>query len=184
MKPFWQPPQLEEWLQAVRQGTLAAAPAEGMYGYVANPFNVQAVEAIHNAKQRPANKGFIVLVSDATQLPQLCTTLEDNHIAAIDACWQPHQPPITLILPVKPELAYLTGNLPTIAVRMAFAPYMQAYLQAVGTPLVSTSLNLSGEAPVLEAAAIPAGVTALTLPYKLSGQPSRIYNPATNKWLR
>jgi L-threonylcarbamoyladenylate synthase len=184
MKPVWQPPELETWLQAIKTGALAAAPAEGMYGYVANPFNQQAVEAIHTAKQRPANKGFIVLVSDTAQLPQLCTPLADNHIAAIDACWQPHQPPITLILPVKPELTYLTGGLPSIAVRRAFAPHMLEYLNAAGTPLVSTSLNLSGQPPVLRAADIPQGITALTLPHALAGNPSRIYNPATNQWLR
>lgn len=184
MKPIWQAPQLDAWLQALGQGVLAAAPAEGMYGYVANPFNEAAVEAVHTAKQRPTNKGFIVLVKDTAQLSTLCDTLADNHIAAMDACWQPHQPPITLIMPAKPELTHLTGGLPTIAVRMAFAPYMQAYLEAAGTPLVSTSLNLSGQPPALEAAAIPTGVTALTLPHKLSGQPSRIYNPATNQWLR
>ncbi len=184
MTIVWQDHQLEPWLNALREGTLAAAPAEGMYGYVADAFNIRAVERIHAAKQRPEGKGLIVLIRHPNQLDGLCTPLADNHIAAMDACWQPHQPPITLIMPAKPELMHLTGGQPTIAVRLAFAGYMQAYLEAAGTPLVSTSLNLAGEPPALTAADIPQGVAALTLPHKLPGTPSRIYNPATNQWLR
>ena len=48
---------------------------------------------------------------------------------------------------------------------------MQEYLAAWGHPLVSTSLNNSGEAPATEVSTIPADVVALTLPRPLSGIP-------------
>lgn len=177
--------QLQPWLAALRTGHIAAAPAEGVYGYVADPFNPAALELLLAAKQRSAEKGFILLIQSVSQLEQLCPTLTERDLAAIDVCWQPFQPPITLILPALATLPpLLTGNRPTIAVRLAKAPYMQQYLQAAATPLVSTSLNISGEPAAISASQIPAGIPALTLPHKLSGVPSRIFNPHTNQWLR
>jgi tRNA A37 threonylcarbamoyladenosine synthetase subunit TsaC/SUA5/YrdC len=78
----------------------------------------------------------------------------------------------------------LTGDFGTLAIRLPQPAYMQAYLQAAAIPLVSTSLNISGEAPATHAAAIPTGTPSLTLNEPLSGTPSRIFNPMTNQWLR
>ena len=182
---MWKENQLTPWLAALQRGDIAAAPAEGVYGYVANPFNPAALERLLEAKRRSANKGFILLVQSVSQLSQLCPELPERDLAAIDVCWQSFQPPITLILPALSTLnPLLKGEHGTVAVRLPQKPYMQEYLQAAGTPLVSTSLNISGEPPATSTAQIPQSIPSLTLPYKLSGTPSRIFNPLENKWLR
>lgn len=182
---FWTPAQLTPWLQAIRSGLPAAAPAEGVYGYVANPFNPQALQNLLAQKQRSAAKGFILLVRNAHQLTQLCPALPEACREAITTYWQPGQPATTLILPALGSLSpLLTGEHATIAVRCPQAGYMQEYLAAAAIPLVSTSLNISGERAALSAGQIPAGIPALTLPEPLSGTPSRIFNPLTNEWLR
>lgn len=182
---YWQPNHLQPWLSALNAGQLAAAPAEGMYGYVANPFNEAALEAIMEAKQRSLTKGVIVLVQSPLQLDLFCPALPAECVDAIRTHWQFGQPATTLVLPALPTLSkLLTGGLGTIAIRQPQAHYVQEYLEAAGTPLVSTSLNLSGEAPALSADQIPSGVAALTLAKALSGEPSRIFNPVTNEWLR
>ena len=76
------------------------------------------------------------------------------------------------------------GGFDTVSVRLPQVDYMQQYMQAWGKPLVSTSLNIAGEPPATEVTDAPAGVAALTLPEPLHGQPSRIYNPATEEFLR
>lgn len=182
---LWQPAQLQPWLAAVQADSLAAAPAEGMYGYVANPFTEAALEAILTAKQRPAAKGFILLVQSPLQLDLVCPRLPPECVEAIRTHWRFDQPPTTLILPALPSLSpLLTGGSGTIAVRQPQAHYMQEYLDAAGTPLVSTSLNLTGEPPATDATQVPAGIAALTLPAPLTGTPSRIYNPLEDTWLR
>lgn len=181
----WPPQQLTPWLAAIRAGQVVAAPAEGVYGYSANPFHLAALQTLLETKNRAPTKGYIVLISNLEQLSLFCPSLPESCQTAITEHWQPHQPATTLILPALPTLPpLLTGSLPTIAIRLPQVEYMQEYLAAAQTPLVSTSLNTSGQPPALSAEEIPAGLPALTLPQALSGIPSRIFNPVTGHWLR
>jgi L-threonylcarbamoyladenylate synthase len=181
----WNPPELKDWAAALRLGQVCAAPAEGVYGYVADPFNLTALQTLLEAKNRAPTKGYIVLVQTTAQLKLLCPPLPQTCTEAIATYWQPGQPPTTLVLPALPTLPpLLTGGLPTIAVRLPQPEYMQTYLQAAGQPIVSTSLNMSGEPPATRAEEVPTDIPALTLLQPLSGTPSRIFNPTENKWLR
>lgn len=179
--------QLQPWLKALKSGEVAAAPAEGVYGYVADPFDDSALRNLLALKQRDAGKGLIVLVPNVANLNYICPRhlppAAQIAIGAYMPC--PADRPVTLILPALKTLsALLTGGNATVAVRCPGTPYMQAYLQAWGGPLVSTSLNTSGEAPAVSAAQIPQDIPALTLPQNLSGTSSRIYSPLANAWLR
>lgn len=182
---LWSQANLATWAAALRAGQVCAAPAEGVYGYVADPLNPAALETILQVKNRAPTKGCIVLIQNISQLEQLCPALPPACTEAIGTYWQPGQPPTTLILPALPTLPpLLTGGLPTIAVRLPQLAYMQAYLHAAGQPIVSTSLNLSGQPPATRAEDVPTDIPALTLPHPLSGTPSRIFNPLENIWLR
>ncbi|MBI1308274.1 MAG: hypothetical protein GC129_00250 [Proteobacteria bacterium] len=182
--PPWSAAQLEPWLQTLRAGGVAAAPAEGVYGYMADPFNPAALQSIVNLKQRSPAKGLIVLISNFAQLQKLCPhPLPPAYESATRTMWP--YPPVTLLLPALPSLPpLLTGNRPTIAVRYPAADYMLQYLDAFGGPLVSTSLNLSGQPAATQPSQIPTHVPALTLPKTLSGKSSRIYDPQKSLWLR
>ena len=176
---------MQSWSAALRAGRVCAAPAEGVYGYVADPFNPAALQGVLTVKNRVPTKGCIVLIQNREQLDQLCPTLPQSCTDAMATYWQLGQPPVTLILPALPSLPeQLTGGMPTIAVRLPQPDYMQDYLKAVGQPVVSTSLNLSGEPPAIRREEVPLDVPALTLPHPLSGTPSRIFNPVTGIWLR
>ncbi len=185
MDPFWPPTTLTNWLAALRAGEVVAAPAEGVYGYCCDPFNETALCKLMDIKQRSARKGLIVLIQHERQLGAVCDRLGKVEREAIATYWVDGQPPTTLILPAKQGLSQLlTGGRDTLAVRYARAGYMQEYLGAWGHPLVSTSLNSSGETPATEVSTIPADVVALTLPRPLSGIPSRIYDCAGRRWVR
>ncbi|HEX2859435.1 MAG TPA: L-threonylcarbamoyladenylate synthase [Alphaproteobacteria bacterium] len=179
--------QLQPWLKALKSGQVAAAPAEGVYGYVADPFDGGALEKLLALKQRSPSKGLIVLIPNLENLNHLCPrNLPVAAQIAVSAYWGGAQSsPVTLILPALKSLPEtLTGGKGTVAVRCPAMPYMQEYLQAWGGPLVSTSLNISGEAPATSASQVPQGIAALTLPQPLSGMPSRIFDTQTNSWLR
>jgi L-threonylcarbamoyladenylate synthase len=184
MSKHWNPAQLAPWLAALKAGEVAAAPAEGVYGYVADPFNPKALQKLIQLKQRDPAKGFIVLIDQLAQLQQLCPQPLPPYAAAATRSHWPY-PPVTLILPALPTLPpLLTGGTTTIAVRYPAVDYMLEYLAAFGGPLVSTSLNISGEPPAIQASQIAADVPALTLAEPLSGRPSRIYDPEKSLWLR
>lgn len=195
------PMRMAQWVAALRAGQITAAPAEGVYGYCADPFNPAALQSLLELKQRDPSKGFILLVSNPYQLASVAnlTYPQDTKIntaitRAIGTYFPfkstPEQAPTTLILPAAANLnPLLTGKkssfkFPTVAVRVPTQPYMLEYLQAFGGPLVSTSLNVSGQPPATQIGQIPPEITALTWPEQLSGQPSRIFNPLNGEWLR
>jgi L-threonylcarbamoyladenylate synthase len=60
---MWSSRQLSPWLAALKKGEITAAPAEGVYGYCADPFNSRALEKILEIKRRSLKKGLIVLIS-------------------------------------------------------------------------------------------------------------------------
>ena len=181
----WSQTDLTRWREALRRGEVCAAPAEGVYGYVADPFNLAALQQVLETKNRAPTKGYIVLIGNLAQLEQLCPPLPEACQAAIATYWKEGQPPTTLVFPALSTLPQLlTGGLATIAVRLPQVAYMQEYLAAAGQPIVSTSLNTSGEPPATRAEEVPIGIPALTLPQPLSGTPSRIFNPQENRWLR
>lgn len=183
---------LISWLAALHSGKVAAAPAEGAYGYVADPFNPAALEALVGLKGRSPAKGFIVLISHMNQLEHVCAPLGPNLHQVMRKLWfeaPADAVPVTILLPAKDGLpGLLTGNSRVIAVRFPRVAYMQEYLEAWAAispgPLVSTSLNRSGELPATRAAQLPPGIAALPLAQDLSGEVSRIYNPFTAEWVR
>ena len=188
----WSQDALSPWLAALKAGQVCAAPAEGVYGYVADPFNEKSLSALLALKKRDPSKGFICLIADNDDLAHLCPpSLSPAHQAAIETSWPcPGNAAVTLRLPAEDTISpLLLGNYPTLIVRHPATPYMQDYLQAWKKTsghgvLISTSLNLSGEPPALSAAQIPADIPALTLSAPLSGNPSRILDPATGQWIR
>lgn len=191
---YWPDKHLYQWATHLKEGGIGIAPAEGQYGYVADPFNPQALEALINIKKRSPKKGLIVLAADKSELKHICPPLSLKEKEAIKKYWWGAIPPTTLILPAKETLstAALTGGRQTIAIRRPFVPYMQTYLAAWKTLsghglLVSTSCNLSGEAPAISAQTLPEnqeGIVNLTLKGDLSGEPSRIFDVNHNKFLR
>lgn len=180
--------QTAPWLVALTAGQVVAAPAEGAYGYVADPTNPLALQRVLDLKQRNAAKGLITLIGNLGQLKDLCGPLSKAAEYAMQLYWGPdgaRHGPVTLLLPAAPGLPMLqTGGGPWVAVRFSHSPYVQAYMNLWRQPLISTSLNLSGQPPATQASQIPAGVIALTRPEALSGTVSRIYNPQEKNWIR
>ena len=174
--------QLQEAMERLRAGEVIAAPAEGVYGYCADPFNPIALKNLLDIKRRQPGKGFVVLISSLKQLTRLCPPLPCAADDSLDHYW-PGQ--TTLILPARTNLdALLTGDRGTVAVRFPKAPHVLEYLKAWGGPLVSTSANLTGQTPAVHATELPSGLFVLPTPHALDGSVSRIIDPLSNKVIR
>ena len=174
------------WISALECGEVTIAPAEGVYGYCADPFNESALTKLNDLKKRDQNKGFIVLVRDILQLSHICKPFDQETLQELHSHWDDEKNgPITMILPAAKNLPkLLTGGKGTVAVRLPHTPYMQEYLAFWGRPLVSTSLNITGEEPAVEVVEEPVGIASLTLQKPLPGTVSKIYDVTTKKWLR
>jgi L-threonylcarbamoyladenylate synthase len=185
----WSKAELNTWLDTLEAGGVVAAPAEGVYGYCADPLKQEALGRILELKQRNPKKGLICLVPDMAALGWICGNLTNHDMEAVGKYWPcGKDDPVTLILPAQEHAPHiLTGGRGTLAVRLPATGYMQDYLQAWKERsghgvLVSTSYNVSGEDPALDGERVE-GV-ALRLPEKMGGRVSRIYYPADGVWLR
>lgn len=126
----------------VRRGQLAAFPTETVYGLGADAFQGAAVEAIFEAKGRPADNPLIVHVADRAQIAQVTAEVPPQAEALL-AAFAPG--PLTLILPKHPELpSVVTAGLDTVGVRVPRHETAQAFLRACETPVAAPSANRSG----------------------------------------
>lgn len=181
----WAPSKLQAWKEVLQSGDVVVAPAEGVYGYCCDPFNERAVYKILSLKRRSSAKGLIILCStiyDVNRVADISGPLQKDILRAMNKHWPG---PTTLILPAKPSTPdYLTGGRHTVAVRIPSCEYMHEYLSKWKGPLVSTSLNISGQPAVRSDKSIPYGPIALKYTESLSGSSSTIYNVLTGAWER
>ena len=152
------------WLQ---QGQLLAYPTESVWGIGCDPFNQQAVEQLLAIKQRPLEKGMIVVTDSVIRLKMLINSLNEDQRQQVLVSWrndtdsdvnskQAH----TWLLPLSENLpvsipAWITGAHHSVAVRVIDHPLVQQLCRqvvSVHNPygfVVSTSCNPSGQPPAL-----------------------------------
>jgi len=123
------------------RGGVIAYPTEGVFGLGCLPDDVGAVQRILDIKQRDAAKGLILVAARAAQLEGWAALPDGKSLPEPD----PSQP-VTWLVPPGPNVSpLLRGEHATIAVRLTTNPTAKALCEAVDSPLVSTSANLSGK---------------------------------------
>lgn len=171
--------ELQLVLQALQQGSVIAYPTEAVYGLGCDPDNEAAVLALLAIKQRPVEKGLILV---AANYSQLLPYVDDKAIPLekryqIFSSWPGH---ISWVLPAsKTAPKWITGQFNTIAVRVSAHPVVQQLCSAYGKPLVSTSANLSGQPAITDKAELERSLgdkLSAIMPGPLGGatQPSQI----------
>lgn len=176
-------------VKALRNGDVIAYPTETVFGLGCDPANESSVQKILNIKQRPIEKGLIVI---AGELNQLSHWIDIEHIQnkfphVIDS-WQAGQPPATWCVPCKANTPqWLTGEFNTLAVRVSQNDTVKTLCEAFGTGIVSTSANPSGLEPArttLEAQAYFPELVVVDGVTQENAQPSVIRDAQTGNVLR
>ena len=72
------------WLQ---KGQLLAYPTESVWGIGCDPFNQQAVKQLLAIKQRPLEKGMIVVTDSVSRLTALLSNLNDEQRQLVLDSW-------------------------------------------------------------------------------------------------
>jgi L-threonylcarbamoyladenylate synthase len=140
---------LKHAVDSVQRGEVIAYPTEAVYGLGCNPWNQRAVEKILAIKQRPWQKGVILIASDFTQLQEFVLPISETLMGQLSATWPG---PVTWLLPAQPYVPeYLKGEHDTIAVRVTAHKQTAALCDALGHALVSTSANRAGKRPAKHA---------------------------------
>jgi L-threonylcarbamoyladenylate synthase len=114
--------------QALARGELIGLPTETVYGLAADALNPSAVNAIFQAKGRPANHPLILHVADASLVPVFANEVPAFAQRLMTACWPG---PLTLIVKRHAGVAdAASGGHATIALRYPAHPMAQAVLRA------------------------------------------------------
>jgi L-threonylcarbamoyladenylate synthase len=128
-------------------GGIIAYPTEAVFGLGCDPDNQQAVEKLLFIKQRPVEKGLILLAANYSQLLPYVDDAkipQDKRFTVLSR-WPAA---ITQVLPANKNIpSYLTGQFSTIAVRITDHPEVVKLCNSVNKPIVSTSANLTGQPP-------------------------------------
>ena len=132
---------LQQAITQLNAGGVIAYPTEGVWGLGCLWTDDAAIKEILRLKQRPLEKGMIILCSQLSDIEAYLLPLSAAHIQQIQQDY-PH--PVTWILPCKlsvPES--VRGQHESIAVRFSRHPLVQSLCKRVG-PIISTSANPSG----------------------------------------
>ena len=132
-----------EAASCLKQGLVLAYPTEAVWGLGCDPFNEAAFHEILRLKQRPIEKGVILLASDVEQVEALLAPLDQTRQQEIIASWhnrQAHERGLTWLLPNQTAIPeWITGQHPRVAVRVTNHPLCQQLCRAFGSFIV---LNL------------------------------------------
>ncbi|MFC0227871.1 L-threonylcarbamoyladenylate synthase type 1 TsaC [Serratia aquatilis] len=134
-------------ITALENQQVVAYPTEAVFGLGCDPDSEQAVMALLDLKQRPLDKGLILIAADYSQLTPYIddSVLSEQQRAAMFASWPG---PVSWVVPAKSQTPrFLTGRFSSLAVRVSDHPLVKQLCLQFGKPLVSTSANLSGKEP-------------------------------------
>jgi len=140
-------PRLESATPILHSGGIIAYPTEAVWGLGCDPANQQAVMRLLALKQRPIEKGLILVAADLAQLDGWARldVLPDERRQAVLDTWPGPQ---TWILPAGERAPrWITGEHRGLAVRVSAHPVICALCRAFKQPVVSTSANVSGQPP-------------------------------------
>ena len=162
--------QAAKWLKA---GKLLCYPTESVWGIGCDPFNETAVAQLLAIKQRPVDKGMIIITDNIKRIAPLLASLNAKQRQSVTDSWQPllnHYPinqqavssqvqqAQTWLLPLPESLevtipSWITGIHNSVAVRLIAHPMIQQLCAQMVTPnnpygfVVSTSCNPAGKPP-------------------------------------
>lgn len=147
-----------KWLN---QGQLLAYPTESVWGIGCDAYNEAAVRCILTIKQRPIEKGMIVITDSAARIAPLLACLSTSQRQQVLDSWHAQTmlnsaQAQTWLLPIPAHITvprWITGEHDSVAVRVIAHPLIaQLCAQMVSIPnpfgfVVSTSCNPSGQPP-------------------------------------
>ena len=123
-----------------------------VFGLGCSAFNEKAIERISKLKKRrKQKKGFIVLIPDKSWLQKFHIKYDGKFEPLLQQYW-----PGNLTAIFKDEQGVFPHLSPngTIAFRVPTSQFLRDFIIEFDEPIISTSINISGESPLVDLAAI------------------------------
>lgn len=183
---------LQHAVETLRQGDVLAYPTEAVWGLGCDPYQHDAFQKILELKQRPIEKGVILLSESIERIEDLLLPLDKSIQKQIFESWQPlkaQQRATTWLLPISDAIpAWIYGQHDRVAIRVTQHPLCQQLCHAFDNMVVSTSANPAGVTPALSAQDIEKyfshQINILDGHLGQSPEPSRIVDAVTGQVIR
>lgn len=129
-------------VECLKQGGVIAYPTDTIYGLGCDIFNKKGVKKIYQIKQRDPRKPFSFICADLSDVSNYAQV--SNFAFKIMKRYLPG--PFTFVLEatrVVPDV--LTTRQKTVGIRIPDNPITLSIVRELGHPIVTTSVNISGE---------------------------------------
>lgn len=185
--------QIKKASQVINAGGVIAYPTEAVWGLGCDPQNREACLALLQIKQRPVEKGMILVAGSITQFEPLLAPLSSEQRAKLEHSWanQDDSGPVTWLVPdVLAQVPWwIKGEHGSVALRVSTHPLVRQLCLAVGSALVSSSANVAGARPARTRLRVEQTLGAkldYVLPGALGGatQPSQIIDLNSGQLIR
>ena len=128
---------LKEALSELKLGGVIAFPSEGVWGLGCDPNNESAVTKLLRLKQRPMDKGLILVGGTIRHMEPYIEV--ERYKAKLLTKWPgPH----TWVVPTFSTPKWITGSNSSVAVRVSSHPVISLLCGKFGGAIVSSSANL------------------------------------------
>lgn len=132
-----------------KQGGVFAYPTESVFGLGCDPDNDIAINKLLGIKERSIHKGLILIASDFSQVEKYLQPILSSQIQFTKAS------ETTYIFPALTSTStYLTGDFNSLAIRITTHPLVRSLCAVLGSAIVSTSANTSGQPPAMSVEAV------------------------------
>lgn len=141
-------PTSESLLKSFQEGSVFAYPTEAVFGLGCDPLNPDAMEHILQLKQRPVEKGVILVADEWSRVAKFVDAekIPAGLLGQVLDSWPGF---ITWLMPKSAAAPdWICGDSELIAIRISAHPVIRQLCQTLKSPLVSTSANISGEAAI------------------------------------
>ena len=170
----------------VRSNGIIIYPTETVYGLGCNPSSADAVNNLSNLKQRPKHSRFLLLASNIEQLDRYITAPAPDELKRITSATTATS---WITRAAKTTPSWLVSADGSIGFRITTHPITKALCDHLNHPIISTSANIKGSAPVsntLQCHQLFAGNIDYLLISDINknNKPSTIRNLATGQQLR
>jgi len=181
---------LNQAVNILKSGDVLAYPTEAVWGLGCDPYQQNAFDKILKLKQRPLEKGVILVAASMAQAAPFLQGLSAEQLKKMQDSWQitAQQRATTWLVPLSPAVpAWISGQHDRVAIRVTTHPLLQQLCNAFGGAIVSTSANLAGLAAAKTAAEVEAyfpDLAVLSGELGMSSEPSRIVDIQTGEVIR
>ncbi len=137
---------LAQGVNVIRAGGILLYPTDTVYGLGCDPLSARALEKLTKLKRRPVRRYYLVLIDRPGAVSGLVSELPESFSFFSHRLWPG---PVSMIFPKEKGKAPFPEN-DSIGIRCPHWSFLRDFLELLEGPLISTSVNRSGEDPITD----------------------------------